>query len=162
MTENLACTELIFLCAIFSAPNQSPPEANQNKIITRIVFSMHSIFYTSSKNINSIGRPSGSWNCKSRMTSFTSAITLRAAIVSSLQSMHLLMGTIRREIEYNFLIMLSSPSLPNHHKNVFTLLSPLLNDSLLWVLHSFEQLTLLSGPLSWALYWVTNSFEHSF
>ena len=112
--------------------------------------------------MNSIGRPSGSWNCKSRMTSFTSAITLRAAIVSSLQCMHLLMGTIRREIEYNFLIMLSSPSLPNHQKNIFTLLSPLLNDSLLWVPHSFERLTLLSGPLSWALYWVTNSFEHSF
>ena len=38
MTENLACTELRFLYAIFSSPNESPPEANQNKIITRIVF----------------------------------------------------------------------------------------------------------------------------
>ena len=112
--------------------------------------------------MNSIGRPSGSWNCKSRMTSFTSAITLRAAIVSSLQCMHLLMGTIRREIEYNSLIMLSSPSLPSHQKNVFTLLSPFLNDSLLWLPHSFERLILLIDPLSWALYWVTNSFEHFF
>ena len=96
------------------------------------------------------------------MTSFTSAITLRAAIVSSLQCMHLLMGTIRREIEYNSLIMLSSPSLSSHQKNVFTLLSPFLNDSLLWLPHSFERLILLIDPLSWALYWVTNSFEHFF
>ena len=116
--------------------------------------------------MNSIGRSSGLWNCKSRMTSFTSAITLRAAIVSSLQSMHLLMGTMRRDVEYNFLIMLSSPSLPNHQKNVFTLLSPLLNDSLLWVPHSFEWPTLLSTLLSnklfWALFLVIYSWEQFF
>ena len=48
--------------------------------------------------MNSIGRPSGSWHCKSQWTSFTSAITLRAAKVSSLQSMHLLVGKIRRAV----------------------------------------------------------------
>ena len=52
MTENLACTELIFLYAIFSSPNQSPSEGNQNRIITRTVFFMHSIFDDLEKTSN--------------------------------------------------------------------------------------------------------------
>ena len=35
--------------------------------------------YANSKNMDSTGKPGGSWNYKSRWTSFTSAITLRAA-----------------------------------------------------------------------------------
>ena len=54
--------------------------------------------YANSKNMDSTGKPSGSWNYKSRWKSFTSANTLRAAKVSSLQSMHLLMGKIRRAV----------------------------------------------------------------
>ena len=54
--------------------------------------------YANSKNMDSTGKPSGSWNYESRWTSFTSAITLRAAKVSSLQSMYLLMGKIRRAV----------------------------------------------------------------
>ena len=85
MTENLACTELIFLYAIFSSPNQSPPEANQNEIIT-LLGNFLSPLWSKAKNESTL------------LSTQKSALTLKSLFLSGSTLASALLGAFWRAL----------------------------------------------------------------